>query len=87
MQHLLVDREEDGEGFTWLNRWRVWSLAFGLTWQPHGGGGSGLTLADAERMPLGKAVAWHRWIIEAREREARAINQAREDARRANGRR
>jgi len=86
MQLLLVDRDEEGQAFTWLNRWRISSLRFALTWQPHGGGGSGITRADTGRMPLWEAMAWYRWIGETREREARAIREAHESAKRSSGR-
>jgi hypothetical protein len=81
MQHLLVDRDEHGEAFTWIHLQRVWRLSFALTWQPHGGGGSGVTLADVAAMPIRQAMAWYRWIGEARESEAKAIQAAREKAR------
>jgi hypothetical protein len=82
MQHLLADRDEEGNAFTWLNRWRLWSLQFALTWQPHGGGGSSLSLGDTMRMTLAQAWAWYRWIGETREREAENIQHAHEEARR-----
>ena len=82
MQHLLADRDEQGDAFTWLNRWRIWSLQFALTWQPHGGGGSGVSMADTGRMPLAQAMAWYRWIGETRDNEAAALRRAHEEARR-----
>jgi hypothetical protein len=83
MQYLLVDRDEQGEAFTWLNRWRLWQLQFVLTWQPHGGGGSGITLADTAAMPLAMAMGWYRWIGQQREHESAEIRKAHENARRA----
>src|SRR6185312_4875157 len=81
VQILALDRDEEGEVFSWLSRARLWSLQFSLTWQPYGGGGSGITMADTERMPLCQAVAWHRWIVEQREHEGASIRRAQEEAR------
>jgi hypothetical protein len=82
MQHVCSGLEDGRTVFTWLNRWRVWNLQFALTWQPYGGGGSGVSLADTERMSLAQAMAWYRWIGETREAEAESIKRARADAQR-----